>query len=113
MIKELLQWFFGRSEPDYYLDGENEIYGYEKETFELLKLIIEKFKNQEFRSAKIKYNPNEYFEIEDYKENIKNWNIPSEMLTTTKGIKPVYLGTLIKFLKNKYQKSQKRKKRRN
>lgn len=103
---------FWRSAPDFYLDGDNKITDYEEETYDLLKLIIEKFKNNKFKSAKIKYNPENDFDIENYSENIKKWNLPSEMTKQTNGIKPIYLGTFLNFLKNKYKKSQKKKSKR-
>lgn len=104
---------FWRSAPDYYFGGENELAEYEQDIFKLLKSIIDKFKNKKFKSSKIKYNPNEDFEIEESGEKIKDWKLPTELTKPTKGLKPIYLGTFIKFLKNKYKKSRRKKRSRN
>lgn len=105
---------FWRSVPDYYLDkneNENEIEDYEKDTFNLINKIVEKFKSENFKNSRIKYNPNEDFDFESYKNELIKWNLPNEITKSTKGMKPIYLGTTLKFLKNQYSKSKKRKRR--
>ena len=99
---------FWRSSPDYYFEKpENEIEEHEKETFNLLKKIIQKFKDNKFRRSSLKYNPNEDFDIEYYQESIKNWKIPQEITKSTNGIKAIYLGTYLKYLKNQFKKKKK------
>lgn len=102
---------FWKSSPDYYFENEkNEIPVYEMETFNLLNKIVNKFQNKSFNNSKLKYNPKDDFEFEDY--DFTDWEIPNEMLESTHGLKPIYLGTLIKILKNRFNKSQKRRKKR-
>jgi len=90
---------FWRSCPDYYLEKpENELEVYEKEISQLLKTIIESFKSNKFKKSLFNYNPQEDFEIEQ--DQILNWDIPEEMTKMIKGFKPIYLGTVLKFLKS-------------
>ncbi|WP_052248439.1 DUF4274 domain-containing protein [Chryseobacterium taiwanense] len=90
---------FWRACPDYYLEKEeNELDVYEREINHLLKTIIESFKSNKFKRSIFSYNPQEDFEIEE--DQILNWGIPVEMTKMIKGLKPIYLGTILKFLKN-------------
>ncbi|WBV61277.1 DUF4274 domain-containing protein [Chryseobacterium camelliae] len=91
---------FWRACPDYYLEkAENELEVYELEVNQLLKTIIESFKSNKFKRSVFSYNPQEDFEIEE--DQILNWNIPVEMTKVIKGFKPIYLGTILKFLKSR------------
>ena len=104
---------FWRSVPDYYLGkNESEIKEYEKDTFNLINMIIKKFKSNSFTKANIKYNPHEDFDFESYKNELTTWNLPSNLTITTKGKRPIYIGTVLKFLKNQLNKSKKRTRRR-
>jgi len=103
---------FWKSTPDYYFEqNENEIEEYEKETFELLKKIVQNFRVNNFKKSSLKYNPNEDFDFESYQDEIQKWNIPLKMTKPTNGLKPIYLGTYFKFLKNQFKKNKKRKRR--
>ena len=104
---------FWRSVPDYYLEkNENDIQDYEKDIFNLINKVIQKFKSNNFNKSSIKYDPNEDFDFESYKNELTKWNLPSNLTISTKGIKPIYIGTTFKFLKNQLNKSKKRRRRR-
>lgn len=101
---------FWRAIPDYYLEkDENELQLYEKENYQLLKEIIASFKSNKFRTSKIKYNPADDFEVNAYQ--ILKWNISEEMIKPTRGVKPIYLGTILNFLKKKYKRSKNKRRR--
>lgn len=101
---------FWRAIPDYYLEkDENELQLYEKENYQLLKEIIASFKSNKFRTSKIKYNPADDFEVNA--DQILKWNISEEMIKPTRGVKPIYLGTILNFLKKKYKRSKNKRRR--
>lgn len=99
---------FWRSSPDYYL-GKDRIEEYDIDIFKLLEKIIQKFKLKNFKKSKIKYSPAEDFDTECYINEIEKWNLSQEMLKPTGGFSPIYVGTLLKFLKKRLKMSRKRK----
>ena len=77
---------FWASEPDWYFEKfENEIPGYEKDTFLLLKRIVEKFNKKEFRKSNLKYDPTDRVNRIDWSKQNAEWNIPDEIKRPTKG----------------------------
>ncbi|MEJ8801032.1 DUF4274 domain-containing protein [Pontibacter sp. H249] len=86
---------FWSAEPDYYFNkSEKEITEYEKDTFLLLKRIIEKFNNKEFKRSNLKYDPAEKVQnVEWSKQNVE-WNIPEELKMPTTGFNIISLGII-------------------
>ncbi len=77
---------FWTSEPDYYFEkSENEISHYEIDTFLLLKRIVEKFNNKEFKKSNLKYNPIDREKRIDWTKQNSEWNIPEELKKPIKG----------------------------
>jgi hypothetical protein len=86
---------FWTSEPDYYFEkGENEIEDYEKDTFLLLKRIVEKFNNKEFKKSNLKFNPTDRESRIDWTKLNPEWNIPEELKKPTKGFSIISLGII-------------------
>ena len=86
---------FWTAEPDYYFEkSENEIPNYEKDTFLLLKRIVEKFNNKEFNNSSLKYNPTNREKRIDWNKQNSEWNIPEELKKPTKGFSIISLGII-------------------
>ena len=86
---------FWKSEPDYYFEkSESEISNYEKGTFLLLKRIVEKFNNKEFKKSNLKYNPTNREKRIDWSKQNSEWNIPEELKKATKGFSIISLGII-------------------
>jgi hypothetical protein len=83
---------FWTSEPNYFFEkSESEISDYEKDTFLLLKRIVEKFNNNEFKKSNLKYNPSERVKGVDWSKLNDEWIIPKELIETTKGFSVISL----------------------
>jgi hypothetical protein len=106
---EILQWIieskkcdkgtasliFWMSEPDYYFEkSESEISNYEKDTFLLLKRIVEKFNNKEFKKSNLKYDPTYREKRIDWNKKNTEWNISEELKKSTKGFSIISLGII-------------------
>lgn len=98
---------FWRSSPDYYL-GKDSIDDYDKDILYLLEKIIQRFKLQNFKKSKIKYDPAEDFDVQTSISEVEAWGLPQEMFKPTRGFRPIYVGTLLKFLKKHFKTSKKR-----
>ncbi|ESU20184.1 hypothetical protein FEDK69T_30350 [Flavobacterium enshiense DK69] len=87
---------FWTSEPDYYFEkSENEISGYdEKETFLLLKRIVEKFNNNEFKKSNLKYDPTDRVTKIDWSKQNSEWKIPEEIRKPIKGFSIISIGII-------------------
>ena len=86
---------FWTSEPDYYFEkAESEISDYEKDTFLLLKRIVEKFNNNEFKRSNLKYNPTDREKRIDWSKQNAEWKIPEEIKKPTKGFSIISLGII-------------------
>ncbi|EAZ96446.1 hypothetical protein FBBAL38_03465 [Flavobacteria bacterium BAL38] len=86
---------FWTSEPDYYFEkSESEISDYEKDTFLLLKRIVEKFNNNEFKSSNLKYNPSDREKRIDWSKQNSEWFIPEELKKHTNGFSINSLGII-------------------
>lgn len=86
---------FWKSEPDYYFQkSESEISDYEKDTFLLLKRIVEKFSNNEFKKSNLKYNPTEREKRVNWSKQNSEWNIPEELKKATKGFSIMSIGII-------------------
>jgi hypothetical protein len=86
---------FWTSEPDYYFEkSESEISDYEKDTFLLLKRIVEKFNTNEFKSSNLKYNPTDREKRIDWSKLNSEWFIPEELKKTTKGFSIICFGII-------------------
>lgn len=86
---------FWKSEPDYYFEkSDSEISDYEKGTFLLLKRIVEKFNNKEFKKSNLKYNPTEREKRVNWSKQNSEWNIPEELKKATKGFSIISLGII-------------------
>jgi hypothetical protein len=86
---------FWTSEPDYYFEkSESEISDYEKDTFLLLKRIVEKFNNNEFKSSNLKYNPSDREKRIDWSKQNSEWFIPEELKKRTNGFSIICLGII-------------------
>ena len=86
---------FWTSEPDFYFEKSvNEISDYEKDTFLLLKRIVEKFNKKEFRKSNLKYNPAEREKRIDWSKQNSEWNIPEELKKQTKGFSIISIGII-------------------
>lgn len=86
---------FWSAEPDYYFEkSENEIAEYEKDTFLLLKRIVEKFNNKEFKISNLKYDPTERANNVDWSKQNVEWNIPEELKNPTTGLPIISLGLI-------------------
>lgn len=86
---------FWTSEPDFYIErSEQNIPEYEKNTFLLLRKIVEKFKNNEFKKSKLKFDPTERLLKIDWSKQNSEWDIPNELKRHTKGFTPISLGMI-------------------
>ncbi|MGV8993476.1 MAG: DUF4274 domain-containing protein [Flavobacterium sp.] len=86
---------FWTAEPDFYFEkSEIEISNYEKGTFLLLKRIVEKFNNKEFKNSSLKYDPTNREKRIDYSKQNSEWNIPEELKKPTKGFSIISLGII-------------------
>lgn len=109
---------FWASEPDYYFEkSESEIADYEKSTFLLLKRIVEKFNNKEFKKSTLKYNPLDRVKRIDWGKKHAEWNIPDELKKPTKGFSIISLSIIYQKIwewqrkRKEYKRAEKRKKR--
>lgn len=83
------------SEPDYYFEkSESEISDYEKDTFLLLKRIVEKFNNKEFKKSNLKYNPTNREKRINWSKQNSEWKISEELKKPTKGFSIISLGII-------------------
>jgi hypothetical protein len=86
---------FWMSEPDYYIEkSENEIPDYEKDTYLMLRRIVEKFNHNEFKKSCLKYNPKDREKEIDWSKLNSEWNIPEELKKPTKGFSIISLGII-------------------
>ena len=86
---------FWTAEPDYYFEkSENEISNYEKDTFLLLKRIVEKFNHKEFKNSSLKYDPTNREKRIDWIKQNSEWNIPEEIKKPTNGFSIISLGII-------------------
>ncbi|MBF8963452.1 DUF4274 domain-containing protein [Pontibacter sp. FD36] len=86
---------FWSAEPDSYFDkSEKEIAESEKDIFLLLKRIVEKFNNKEFRRSNLKYDPTEKVQNVDWSKQNVEWNIPEELKMPTTGFNIISLGII-------------------
>ena len=86
---------FWTSEPDYYFEkSESEIPDYEKDTFLLLKKIVEKFNKKEFKKSNLKYNPINRENRIDWTKQNSEWKIPEELKKPTKGFIIISIGVI-------------------
>lgn len=86
---------FWTSEPDYYFEkSESEISDYENDTFLLLKRVVEKFNNKEFKKSNLKYNPTDREIRIDWSKQNAEWKIPEEIKKPTKGFSIISLGII-------------------
>lgn len=86
---------FWKAEPDFYFEKtENEIPDYEKDTFLLLKRIVEKFNKKEFKKSNLKYNPKDRENRIDWSRQNFEWNIPQELKESTRGFSIISLGII-------------------
>lgn len=86
---------FWTSEPDYYFEkSESKISDYEKDTFLLVKRIVEKCNNNEFKRSNLKYNPTDRENIIDWSKKNTEWKIPDELQKPTKGFSIISLGII-------------------
>ena len=81
------------AEPDYYFDYDaNSIDEYEKDIFDLLQLILRRFRQNDFKSAKFRFIP----KVEGYKTEWKSakgiWELPKDLIEGNKGIVPLVVG---------------------
>lgn len=84
---------FWMAEPDYFFDYDaNTIDEYEKDVFNLLQLILERFKRKDFKSSKFRFIP----ENEGYQTNWETakgiWELPEDLIRGNKGIVPLVFG---------------------
>lgn len=102
---------FWTAEPDYYFEkSESEISDYEKDTFLLLKSIVEKFNNKEFKNSRLKYDPTNREKRIDWNKQNSEWNIPQELKKPIKGFSIISLG-IIQHKIWEWQRKQKETKR--
>jgi hypothetical protein len=86
---------FWKAEPYYYFEkSESEIEDYEKDCFLLLRRIVEKFNNKEFKKSNLKFDPTERENRIDWTKQNSEWNIPEEMKKPTKGFFIISLGII-------------------
>ena len=86
---------FWTAEPDFYFEyTEDTIPDYERETFDLLKKITNKFRNNEFKKNSLKYDPSYRVNKIEWTKEYKSWQIPEELKYKTKGYIPISLSTI-------------------
>ena len=84
---------FWMTEPDYYFDYTSEtIDEYERETFELLQMIIKRFKEGSFKTSKYKFLPEEEGYQTEWPNATGIWELPDELKKGNKGFKPLVIG---------------------
>ncbi len=84
---------FWRAEPDFYFDYTAEtIEDYEKPVWDLLQKILKKFKANEFKHGKLKFDPVAEGYKTDWETKLAMWELPTELKTATKGEKPFTFG---------------------
>lgn len=92
---------FWTAEPDFYLQRtEENIRDYQKSTFLLLKRIVEKFHNKEFKKARLKFDPTAMVKEMDWHKVSSEWVIPDELKKPTRGLKPINLGAIQNLIWN-------------
>lgn len=86
---------FWQSEPDYFFEiSADEVEEYEKDTFLLLKRIVEKFNNKEFTRSIIRYDPADRVKTIDWSKQNPEWNIPNELKLPTQGFPIISMGII-------------------
>lgn len=60
----------------------------------LLKRIVEKFNNKEFKRSNLKYDPTERVKNVDWSKQNVEWNIPEELKIPTTGFNIISLGII-------------------
>ena len=84
---------FWSAEPDFYFDYTSEtIEEYEKPIWILLQKILKRFKNNDFKYNRLKFDPQKSGYKTDWKIKYDIWELPTELKTPTKGIVPIGLG---------------------
>ena len=102
---------FWSAEPDFYFDyTEETIADYEKDTFELLQIILNKFKNSEFKKSKTKFDPTLHGNKTDWKTELDIWEIPNELRKPINGFELITWNN-IKMKIAQWQRMKKSKKR--
>ena len=84
---------FWKAEPDFYMERTPEtIEEYERDTFELLQKIIGKFRKNEFRRSRLKFDPVSSGYDTDAQSELELWELPKELRSATKGMRPISIG---------------------
>ena len=60
----------------------------------MLKKIVEKFNNKEFKKSNLKYNPTDREKRIDWNKKNSEWNISEELKKPTKGFSIISLGII-------------------
>jgi len=84
---------FWMAEPDYYFDFTDEtIDEFEKDVYDLLKIIIERFKKDNFKSSKFGFIPAKEGYKKDWDNAVGIWELPNSLKEGNKGSKPLVFG---------------------
>ncbi|MFP9099813.1 DUF4274 domain-containing protein [Flavobacterium sp. RHBU_24] len=109
---------FWSAEPiDYIQETEKTIPDYEIETFSLLQKITERFRKNDFKTAKFRFNPGAKVNTIDWNKNYEGWDLPISLKDEIKGSIPLSIGAIRYMIwewqrKRKLAKREARKKRR-
>lgn len=97
---------FWRAEPDSYFKYNYEtVRSDEKNIVDLLQKIISKFKNNDFKKSRLKFDPIKNKYDVNASSEFKMWNIPAELKKPTKGF-PIISASLIQEKIANYQRRQ-------
>jgi hypothetical protein len=97
---------FWGAEPDFYIEHTSEtIPAYEKEVFDLLQLITQRFANNDFRSSRYKFGPGSSLKHIDFARKYVDWNLSSELQYVKPGRVPISIGSIRKWVAE-YQRKQ-------
>lgn len=97
---------FWRSEPDFYIQRTYEaIPDYEKDTFNLLQLITQRFNQNNFKSDVYRFEPGSSLKYINFNQDYPGWNLPSELQFPNNGKTPFSFGLLRNYI-TEYQRKQ-------
>jgi hypothetical protein len=103
---------FWRAEPDFYINRTSQtIANYERDVFDLLKKIVSKFNSDSFKRGRLKFDPETKVDEIDWDKVYDEWGkIPTALKYPTKGIVPISLSRIARFIAQ-WQQRRKYKKR--
>lgn len=103
---------FWRSEPDFYLERTTEtIAEYERDVFDLLQKIVSKFNSDSFKRTRLKFDPGSKVDVVDWNKKYDGWGIiPKDLRQPTKGIVPISLSRIARYI-SQWQQTRKYRKR--